>query len=57
MGSFGKVVLSHDVETGEYYALKVLSFFDILHAKQTDHVWNERDMLLSVRGHPFIVDL
>ncbi|OXA59248.1 cAMP-dependent protein kinase catalytic subunit [Folsomia candida] len=57
VGSFGKVVLSHDVETGEYYALKVLSFFDILHAKQTDHVRNERDMLLAVRGHPFIVDL
>jgi protein kinase X len=57
IGTFGKVVLSQDTETGDYYALKVLALHDIIKMKQMEHIRNERDMLQAVRGHPFIVNL
>lgn len=57
VGTFGRVVLAHDPETEEYYALKVLALYEILEKKQIQNVRNERDALIAGRGHPFIINL
>ncbi|ODM97428.1 Protein kinase DC2 [Orchesella cincta] len=55
-GTFGKVVLAQDTETGEYSALKILSLYDIIRMKQVDHVKSEKNILKAIK-HPFIVSL
>ena len=55
-GTFGRVVLGRDRKTKEYRALKILNITDVIKLKQTEHVLNEKSILLAV-NHPFIVRL
>lgn len=55
-GTFGRVIVVRDRQTRDYYALKVMSIAEVLRLKQTDHVRNEKEILLQVK-HPFIINL
>lgn len=55
-GSFGKVVLCKQKETGKYYALKILKKYEILKLKQVDHIVSEIK-ILSLVNHPFLIKL
>jgi hypothetical protein len=39
-----------------FYALKILSINDVVNKKQTEHVKNEKNILLEI-SHPFIVQM
>ena len=55
-GSFGRVRLSRNKKTGEYYAMKILKKADIIKLKQVDHVISENTILADI-DHPFLVGL
>lgn len=55
-GTFGRVIVVKHKRLRDYYALKVMSIAEVLRLKQTDHVKNEKDILLQVK-HPFIINL
>jgi serine/threonine protein kinase len=55
-GSFGRVRLSRDRQTGEYVALKILKKAEILRLKQVDHVISEFGILREI-NHPFLVNM
>ena len=55
-GSFGRVRLTKDKETGKYYAMKILKNHDIIKLKQVDHVISENTILADI-DHPFLVGL
>jgi hypothetical protein len=55
-GTFGRVIVVRDKQTRDFYALKVMSIAEVLRLKQTDHVRNEKEILLQVK-HPFIINL
>lgn len=55
-GSFGKVMLVRQKETGDILALKTLQKRKLLQRNQIDHTRTERSVLQRV-GHPFIVSL
>jgi protein kinase A len=55
-GTFGRVIVVKHKRTKDYYALKIMSIAEVLRLKQTDHVKNEKDILLQIT-HPFIINL
>jgi hypothetical protein len=55
-GSFGKVFLVREKETGVIYAMKVLRKDNIIKRNQVEHTRTERSVLGYVK-HPFIVGL
>jgi serine/threonine protein kinase len=55
-GSFGKVTLVRKKNSGNLYAMKVLSKSHILKRKQIEHTKTERRVLATI-NHPFIVKL
>lgn len=54
IGSFGRVRLSKNKKTGEYFAMKILKKADIIKLKQVDHVISENTILADIE-HPFLV--
>ena len=56
LGSFGRVRLSKQKKTGEYFAMKILKKADIIKLKQVDHVISENTILADI-DHPFLVSL
>ena len=42
--------------SGDFFALKVLSMHDVIRLKQVDHVKSEKNILLEI-NHPFLVDM
>lgn len=55
-GTFGRVELARDKITGAHYALKVLNIRRVVDMRQTQHVHNEKKVLLQLK-HPFIVKM
>jgi protein kinase X len=55
-GTFGRVIVVKHKKSKDYYALKIMSIAEVLRLKQTDHVKNEKEILLLVK-HPFIINL
>lgn len=55
-GSFGKVFLVRETESGRIYAMKVLTKENIIKRNQVEHTKTERNVLGYVK-HPFIVGL
>ncbi|OLY84852.1 cAMP-dependent protein kinase type 2 [Smittium mucronatum] len=55
-GSFGRVKLSKNKSTGQYYAVKILRKSEVVRAKQVEHVINER-AVLAFCDSPFVVKL
>lgn len=53
-GSFGKVMLVRKADTGDIYAMKVLSKASVVHRHQVEHTKTERNVLEYIH-HPFIV--
>ena len=56
IGTFGRVRLVKNKQTGKFYAAKILKKSEILKSKQIDHVQNEASILNKLH-HPFIVYL
>ena len=54
VGTFGRVKIAKNKRTGEFSAIKMLKKWDILNAKQGDHIINEIN-IISKLDHPFIV--
>lgn len=54
IGTFGRVRLVKNKQTGKFYAAKILKKSEILKSKQIDHVQNEASILNKLH-HPFIV--
>ncbi|VEN46442.1 unnamed protein product, partial [Callosobruchus maculatus] len=55
-GTFGRVLLCRNKDTGKHGAMKVLCLADVIRLKQVEHVKNEKHVLQEIR-HPFIVNL
>jgi serine/threonine protein kinase len=55
-GSFGKVFLVRECESGKIYAMKVLQKENIIKRNQVEHTKTERNVLGYIK-HPFIVRL
>ncbi|CAD8043716.1 unnamed protein product [Paramecium primaurelia] len=55
-GSFGRVRLAKNKETGEYVALKMLKKAEILRLKQVDHIISENTILSNI-SHPFLIKM
>jgi serine/threonine protein kinase len=53
-GSFGRVKIAKDKNTGEYVAMKIMKKIEILKSKQADHIANEIK-ILSMIEHPFVI--
>ena len=53
-GSFGRVRIAKNKQTGNYVALKVMKKMEIVKSKQTDHIMNEIKILGAI-NHPFII--
>ena len=56
-GTFGRVMVARDKLTKQYYALKIMSIYEIIRLKQIEHVKNEKSVLEAIENHPFIVKL
>lgn len=55
-GTFGRVVLTREIPTDTFYALKIMSIADIVRLKQVEHVTSEK-AILSLVSSPFIVNM
>ncbi|XP_058983853.1 cAMP-dependent protein kinase catalytic subunit 2-like isoform X1 [Musca domestica] len=55
-GSFGRVILVKNRQTGNYYAVKILIKDQIVKTKQVTHVHTEKRVLSSIR-FPFLIHL
>ncbi|KAN0027699.1 hypothetical protein ACTFIV_000991 [Dictyostelium citrinum] len=55
-GSFGKVIQVRKKDTGEVYAMKVLSKKHIVEHNEVEHTLSERNILQKI-NHPFLVNL
>lgn len=55
-GSFGKVLLVRKKDSGQIFAMKVISKKNVLKRNQVEHTKTERNVLEFIR-HPFIVSL
>ena len=56
-GSYAKVILVKKKDTSQHYAMKILKKSMVESKKQESHVRNERDILLEMKGRPFLIDL
>ena len=56
VGSFGRVRLTRNKKTGEYFAMKILKKADIIKLKQVDHVISENTILADI-DHPMLVSV
>ena len=56
IGSFGRVRLTKNKKSGEYFAMKILKKADIIKLKQVDHVISENTILADI-DHPMLVSL
>ncbi|OHT11392.1 Serine/threonine-protein kinase Sgk1 [Tritrichomonas foetus] len=56
-GYYGKVTLVKDKETGKKYAMKSIQKKKLLKAHKAHTIVIERDILMKVRKHPFIVSM
>ena len=56
-GSYAKVILVKKKNTQKYYAMKVLKKQNIAKKKQEMHVKTERDILVTMAPHPFLIKL
>ena len=50
------MVLTRDIPSDKFYALKIMSIADIIRLKQVEHVTSEKAILLLVSS-PFIVNM
>ncbi|RKP02942.1 hypothetical protein CXG81DRAFT_10181 [Caulochytrium protostelioides] len=55
-GSFGRVHLVRNRQSGQYCAMKVLRKAEVIRMKQVEHTVNEKS-ILEVLDHPFLVKL
>ncbi|KAJ3359522.1 hypothetical protein HDU91_004900 [Kappamyces sp. JEL0680] len=55
-GSFGRVHLVKEKETGKYFAMKALAKATIMKLKQVEHTLNEKRILERLQ-HPFLVSM
>lgn len=55
-GTFGRVIVARHRQNKTFYALKVMSIAEVLRLKQTEHVKNEKEILMQI-SHPFIISL
>jgi len=55
-GTFGRVIVVRERHTKQFYALKIMSIAEVLRLKQTEHVKNEKEILMQI-NHPFIINL
>ena len=55
-GTFGRVYLVRHKYNLDYFAMKVLRKSHIVKLKQVQHIYNEKEILLSINS-PFIVKL
>jgi len=55
-GSFGKVIQVRKINTGEIFAMKVLSKKHILEHNEVEHTRSEKNILMKLQ-HPFLVGL
>jgi protein kinase X len=55
-GTFGRVVLTRELTSRQYFALKIMSIAEVIRLKQVEHVNNEKIILASIQ-HPFIVNM
>lgn len=55
-GSFGRVRISKNKESSDYYAIKSMKKQEIIKMKQVDHIMNEIKILSAI-DHPFIVNI
>lgn len=55
-GTFGRVWLTKQRKTKQYFAIKVLKKADIVKLKQVEHINSERQVLSQI-NFPFIVQL
>ncbi|EGG16926.1 protein serine/threonine kinase [Cavenderia fasciculata] len=55
-GSFGKVIQVRKKDTGEIFAMKVLSKKHIVEHNEVEHTLSERNILQKI-NHPFLVNL
>jgi len=55
-GTFGRVRLVRQVDSGRYHALKILKKAEVVRLKQVEHIKNEK-IILNAISHPFIVTL
>ncbi|XP_075144518.1 cAMP-dependent protein kinase catalytic subunit 2-like [Haematobia irritans] len=56
VGSYGRVILTKNVQTGKYNAVKILIKDTIVKMKQVRHVHSEKMVLASIR-FPFLINL
>jgi hypothetical protein len=56
IGSFGRVLLSKNKKSGEFFAMKRLKKADIIKLRQVDHVISENTILADI-DHPFLVSI
>lgn len=56
-GSYAKVILVRKVDTNQHFAMKILKKSMVESKKQESHVRNERDILLEMKGRPFLIDI
>ena len=54
--NYGIMKLCRNIESGQYYSMKILKKIDILESKIVEHLYNEYKILLKIY-HPFIVQL
>ena len=57
MGSYAKVILVKKKDNGKCYAMKVLKKIKINKKNQINHVKTERDILVKIKSHPFLIKL
>ena len=55
-GSYAKVILVKKKDTCQYFAMKILKKSMVEQKKQEVHVKNERDILVEMKGRPFLID-
>lgn len=55
-GTFGRVVLTRDIPTRQFYALKIMTIAEVIRLRQVEHVNSEKSILASIL-HPFIVNM